>query len=306
MPLRRPRRNFSLKLTGSAPQRDLLTPRCAPDVVDHNSGQGFGDRRKRRPPIGASLEAALRRDRLLLAFQPIVCAQTGRVDYFECLLRMRDEEKGLVSCGEFVEAIERAGLIGLIDRHVLGKVAEELEAHPTVRLGLNVSGLTASDRPWLRLLISVLGRQPDLARRLVIEITETALLENIEEAARFVDTLRQLGCRVALDDFGAGHTSLRHLQILSVDTVKFDGGFVHSLPSSGESRIFLRHLLDLASSFGLRTVAECVETAEEAALLSAEGFHYLQGYHLGRPTLERGWLGEGLLVPPLAIAPSRG
>ena len=240
----------------------------------------------------ASVEKALCQDRLLLAFQPVVCAATGQIDYFECLLRMRDEERGLVPCGEFIEAIEQVGLIGLIDRYVVNKVAEELAAHREVKLGLNVSGLTACDREWLRSVIGLLRRRPDLARRLVVEITETAALDNLAESVRFVDALRDIGCRVALDDFGAGHTSLRHLQILAVDTVKIDGSFVRSLPSSLENRVFLRHLLGLARGFGLRTVGECVETAEEAALLRAEGIGFLQGFHCGRPTIERCWLGE--------------
>jgi len=124
----------------------------------------------------------------------------------------------------------------------------------------------------------------------VIEITETAALYDIEESARFVSALRQAGCRVALDDFGAGHTSLRHLQTLAVDTVKIDGSFVHNLGASPDNQIFLRHLLGLAKGFGFHTVAEGVETAAEAAILHREGIGYLQGYYYGRPSLDRPWL----------------
>ena len=260
--------------------------------MDRFDRRGWQDWRRRNQAIVASVEKALRQERLLLAFQPVVCAETGRTDYFECLLRMRDEERGLVACGQLIEAIEQVGLVGVIDRHVVRKVADELQAHAEVRLGLNVSGLTACDREWLRSVIALLRRQPDLARRLVIEITETATLDNLAESVRFVDALRDIGCRVALDDFGAGHTSLRHLQILAVDTVKIDGSLVRSLPLGLENRVFLRHLLGLARGFGLRTVGECVETAEEAALLRAEGIGFLQGFHCGRPTIERCWLGE--------------
>jgi EAL domain-containing protein (putative c-di-GMP-specific phosphodiesterase class I) len=259
------------------------------DRSDRNAWQNW---QRRNQAIVDSVQTALRDERLLFAFQPVVCAATGRIDYYECLLRMRDEERGLVTCGEFVEAIEQVGLIGLIDRYVVRKVAEELAGHSEVRLGLNVSGLTACDREWLRSVIALLQRRPDLARRLVVEITETATLDNLAESVRFVDALRDIGCRVALDDFGAGHTSLRHLQVLAVDTIKIDGSFVRSLPSNNDSRIFLRHLLGLARDFGLHTVGECVETAEEAALLRAEGIGFLQGFHCGRPTIARHWLGE--------------
>ena len=126
---------------------------------------------------------------------------------------------------------------------------------------------------------------------MIVEITETAALDDIEETARFVDTLRDAGCRVALDDFGAGHTSLRHLQSLAVDTVKIDGSFIRNLADSPENRVFLRHLLGLTKGFGLSTIAECVENAADAALLRAEGIGYLQGYHIGAPTTQRPWLG---------------
>jgi EAL domain-containing protein (putative c-di-GMP-specific phosphodiesterase class I) len=240
--------------------------------------------------VEETLRAALGQDRLLFAFQPVVCAASGELDYFECLLRMRDPNGGLIACGEFIAAAEETRLISLIDRYVLNQVFAELATHPDVRLGFNVSGRTACDRPWLRSMMALLRRRPDWARRLVIEITETAALDDLGESARFVDTLRHAGCRVALDDFGAGHTSLRHLQALAVDIIKIDGSFVRDLTARRENRIILRHLLGLARGFGLGTVAECVETAEEAALLREEGVGYLQGYHFGRPTVERPWL----------------
>ena len=257
--------------------------------MSSNRDQSPGERR--RLAVGAAVEAALRQDRLFFAFQPVVCAATGRVDYFECLLRMRDEDGSVRAGAEFVTIVEELGLIGLIDRHVLEKAVEELAADPEIRLGFNISGLTAGDRRWLGLLMSLLRHRSEIARRLVVEITETAALCDIEQSARFVDTLRKTGCRVALDDFGAGHTTLRHLQILPVDIVKIDGSLVRNLASRPQERIFLRHLLGLARGFGLTTVAECVENAEDAAILRAEGIGYLQGYHFGRPTIVRASLG---------------
>jgi EAL domain-containing protein (putative c-di-GMP-specific phosphodiesterase class I) len=247
-------------------------------------------RERRGLAVGAAVEAALRQERLLFAFQPVVCAATGKVDYFECLLRMRDEKGDIVSGGEFITVVEELGWIGLIDRYVLKKTVRALAADPEVRLGFNISGMTAGDRPWLRSLTSLLRHHRDIARRLVVEITETAALGDIAESARFVDVLHHSGCRVALDDFGAGHTSLRQLQILPVDIVKIDGSLVGNLRSRPQTRMFLRYLLGLIRSFGLTTVAECVENAEDAALLRAEGIGYLQGHHFGRPTIGCGSL----------------
>ena len=265
------------------------------DMRDERAGHGGGVKaiarrssgERRGSAVAAAVEAALREDRLLLAFQPVVCAATGRVEYFECLLRMRDEGGELVSGGEFITLVEELGWIGLIDRYVLEKTVHELAADPEVRLGFNISGITAGDRRWLRSLTALLDNRRHLARRLVVEITETAALGDFAESARFVDTLRRAGCRVALDDFGAGHTSLRHLQILPVDIVKIDGSLVRNLTNRPQTRIFFRHLLGLIKGLGSATVAEGVESAEDAALLCAEGVGFLQGHHFGRPTIGR-------------------
>jgi EAL domain-containing protein (putative c-di-GMP-specific phosphodiesterase class I) len=224
---------------------------------------------------------------LLLAFQPVVCSGTGKVDYFECLLRMRDEQGNIIAAANFVTTLEELGLIGMVDRYVLEKTFDELAADPEVRLGLNVSGLTVCDPSWLEALRSLLRRRSDLAPRLVVEITETAALGDIAQSARFVDTLRHAGCRVALDDFGAGHTSLRHLRSLPVQIVKIDGSLVRQVTSRAHHRVFLRHLLCLAETCGLTTVAESVESAEGAEWLRIQGVARLQGYFIGRPTLER-------------------
>jgi EAL domain-containing protein (putative c-di-GMP-specific phosphodiesterase class I) len=248
------------------------------------------DRQTGNLAICARVQAALRQDRLLFAFQPVVCAVTGRVDYFECLLRMRDVGGTIIAGGEFITTLEQLGLIGFIDNYVLRQTVRELAASPGIKLGLNISSLTARDGSWLRLLVSLLRPRPDLARRLVVEITETAALDDIEDSARFVDTLHNIGCRVALDDFGAGHTSLRQLQLLAVDTVKIDASFVRNLSASREQRTILRDLLAVIDAFGFATVAEGVESAEDAAAVSTAGVRYLQGYHLGPPTIERAWL----------------
>ena len=248
------------------------------------------NRQRRCLSITEEVRAALRDDRILFAFQPVVASGTGQVAYYECLLRMRLPDGRLVSAGEFVQVVEQLGFIRLIDRYVLDKTVAELDAHPEVRLGFNISGLTAADRPWLRSLVSRVRNRPDLASRMVVEITETAALYDIKESARFVSALRHAGCHVALDDFGAGHTSLRYLQNLAVNTVKIDGSFVRNLAANPESQVFLRHLLGLARGFGFETVAEGVTTAEDAAVLRREGVGFLQGYHFGRPSVERPWL----------------
>jgi diguanylate cyclase (GGDEF)-like protein len=255
--------------------------------------------------IAERVQRALKEDRLLFAFQPVVDGKTGAVDYYECLLRMRDDDGTTLAAGQFVPAIEQLGFIRTIDRFVLERAIAELEACDDINLGLNISGLSAADQPWLRVLVTLLASRPDIARRLVVEITETAVLRDLEESARFVKTVRELGCRVALDDFGAGFTSLRHLQILALDIVKIDGSFVRDLIDRPDNQTVLRHLLGLASGLGLTTVAEWVETAAEAALLRQQGVDLLQGYHLGKPSTDRAWKVKRLAKPRLAKLDAR-
>jgi EAL domain-containing protein (putative c-di-GMP-specific phosphodiesterase class I) len=128
-----------------------------------------------------------------------------------------------------------------------------------------------------------------VARRIIVELTETAALHHFEENARFVSQLREMGCRVAIDDFGAGYTSFRNLQMLRVDMVKIDGAYVRDLSASPENQIFVRTLVDLAKNFNLKTVAEWVGSAEDAQMLESFGVDYFQGFHFGEPQLKPDW-----------------
>ena len=138
---------------------------------------------------------------------------------------------------------------------------------------------------------------PHIAPRLTVEITETAALHDIEESARFVNVVRNLGCKVAIDDFGAGFTSFRHLKALTVDMVKIDGSFVLNLSRNVDNQLFVRNLMGLASTFGLATVAEFVENAEDADFLLKVGVQYLQGYYFGRPADRRIWMPDQSIQP---------
>lgn len=239
--------------------------------------------------VGQRVKAALKSDGLRFAFQPVVDS-SGAVDFFECLLRMPGEGETMLSAGEFVPAVERLGMARRVDQHTLGLALRELRAHDEVHLSLNVSAETTGDRVWLGALQGMLADRPEVASRLIVEITETAVIEDLDETARFVAAVREMGCRVALDDFGAGYISYQHLRALPVDIVKIDGTFVREMHDSAEALLFIRSLVGLARGFGLTTVAECVEDASQALALRREGVRLLQGWHFGRPSLDRPWL----------------
>jgi EAL domain-containing protein (putative c-di-GMP-specific phosphodiesterase class I) len=239
--------------------------------------------------LARSLVGALRERRLVLAYQPIVDASTLRPVEYECLLRIEQADGGLMEATAFIPTAEKLGLVRPIDRRALELAIGTLENCPDVQLSLNVSATSAADPNWLDALLALIDGRTDIAPRLTVEITETMAIHDLAEAARFVATLRDLGCHVGLDDFGAGYTSFRHLRSLAVDTVKIDGSFVIDLADNPDSQLFVRTLVDLARNFGVTTVAESVGNAAAAELLRGYGVERLQGFYCGRPETRPHW-----------------
>jgi diguanylate cyclase (GGDEF)-like protein len=239
--------------------------------------------------IADEVVAALNEQRLVFAYQPIVCAKTREIKHHECLLRMKKPDGSVIGAGQFIPAAEQLGLVRLVDRHALEMTVAQLRANPRASLAVNVSGTTTGDSAWLQSFAGYLDSNNDVASRIIVELTETAALNDFEEIARFVSNLRRMGCRVAIDDFGAGYTSFRNLQMLHVDMVKIDGSYVKGLAQSRDNQIFVRTLVDLAKNFNLKTVAEWVGSDEEAEMLEGFGIDYFQGFHFGEPSLELSW-----------------
>jgi diguanylate cyclase (GGDEF)-like protein len=287
-----------LPSSAASSQEAMLRAEEALDNARANGRDGFSvyvksrqreTARLRLMGIADEVVAALNDNRLVFAYQPIVCARTREVKHHECLLRMIKPDGTVVSAGHFITAAEQLGLIRLVDRHALEMTIAKLHANPKASLAVNVSGTTTGDHAWLKSFVSYVRANHQVASRLTVELTETAALNDFEEIARFVSTLRDMGCRVAIDDFGAGFTSFRNLQMLKVDMVKIDGSYIKGLVTSPENQIFVRTLVDLAKNFDLKTVAEWVGSDEEAALLESFGVDYFQGFHLGEPVLAPEW-----------------
>ncbi|KAB7742060.1 EAL domain-containing protein [Parvibaculum sedimenti] len=241
--------------------------------------------RQRNIDIADELISALNDRRICLAYQPIFSSQSGEVEIYECLIRLMREDGSIIAAGNFVPIAEKLGLIGLLDYRVMELAIETLRARPDVKLALNVSGRTTSDRMWLDGLVAQLRADLSLAARLTVEITETVAIQDIAETADFVSQLRDLGCLIAIDDFGAGYTSFRNLRALDVDLVKIDGSFVQNLLENRDNQFFVKTLVELAHNFNLPTVAEWVSNADEVAMLRDLGVEYLQGFYLGEPQL---------------------
>jgi diguanylate cyclase (GGDEF)-like protein len=245
--------------------------------------------RLRQMGIADEVVQALKENRIRLSYQPIIAAGSRKPTHYECLLRMIRPDGAIMNAGYFVHAAEQMGIVHLVDRFALEKAVGVLERHPELVLGVNVSGMAASDPAWLQGFIDYVKDHGAVANRLVVELTETASLAQFEENAHFVSQLRELGVKVAIDDFGAGFTSFRNLQMLHVDVVKIDGSYVKDLSVSPENQVFVRTLTGLAKNFDMKVVAEWVGSDRDAALLESFGVDYFQGFHFGEPVLQPGW-----------------
>jgi diguanylate cyclase (GGDEF)-like protein len=247
-------------------------------------------RRRENLRLSDTIVAALNERRIELAYQPVVRTDTREPVFYECLARLHDSDGRAIDASAIVTAAEKLDLVRLIDHRVLELAAKDLRAHPDLILSVNISASSVQDSGWMALFESEL--RGALAPRLIIEITESDAIRDVEMTRRFVDRVKTFGCRVAIDDFGAGHTSFRNLRRLGVDLVKIDGSFVANLDHAPDDRLFVRTLLELARELGLKTVAEWVQTEQTARTLAEWGCDYLQGALIGmaqtRPQDESG------------------
>ncbi|HDO52541.1 MAG TPA: bifunctional diguanylate cyclase/phosphodiesterase [Rhizobiales bacterium] len=264
-------------------ERAKASPSDAISIYEHCEQRE--SQRRKNIAMADRIIRALNERRMILALQPIVKVADRKPAYYEALVRMREPNGDIVAAGEFIPIAECLGLVRLIDHRVLELCIRLLKAAPNLNLSLNVSGETASDSAWLNALRGLAKGERSLTRRMMVEITETAAITDFEESIRFVNSLKELGCRVAIDDFGAGYSSFQKLRMLDFDMFKIDGSFVRDLPNSREDQILVRAFVDLAQNFTMDTVAEWVTDEATAKLVEEAGVSYMQGFYLGEPKL---------------------
>ncbi len=260
----------------------LLNARCATEIV-----------------------SCLRGDRFKLAFQPVCEAKTGEPAFHEALLRMQDSTGELVTAGHLVPVAEKLGLIRLIDRAVVQLALSTLASHPAATLSINLSATTVRDPRWNAQILDALTNAPELASRLIIEVTETAALADCPGTRAFLKDLKHAGCRISIDDFGAGLTSYRNLKELPVSVIKLYGSLCRKLDEDGGNGVYVRSMVELAHALGMKVVGEWVESREEAEALAAIGVDFLQGNLVGEPSITEPWEkteGEDLLQFEVAPA----
>ena len=231
------------------------------------------------------LARALANDLFELHFQGVYHVRDRSLCHLEALIRLRDENTGeLVAPGLFIPVAEKSHKILEIDRWVLAQAVRLLARHPKgPAIAVNLSGRSLDDPSLPSHIADLLRSQNTDPARLLIEVTETAAVSDLSDAQRFISALRDTGCGVCLDDFGAGFASFAYLKHIRVDTIKLDGMFIRDLPHDHENQVFVRGMVEVAHGLGKRTVAEFVEDAATLNLLAELGVDLAQGYHLDRP-----------------------
>jgi EAL domain-containing protein (putative c-di-GMP-specific phosphodiesterase class I) len=239
--------------------------------------------------VVADLKRKVNPDRYFLHFQPVVSlsAPHSTLNY-EVLLRMRDEQGGIIPPGRFIGAAERNGLMSDIDRWVLRSIMEWLDDHPEhlSRIGfttVNISGASLNDSRFIDDAFAMFSEFPGPMRKLCFEITESVALTEIQTTRRFIDRIRDYGGKLALDDFGAGYTSFNYLKEIPADFIKIDGIFVRDINLNPANFAITRTIVDLTHELGMQSIAEWAETPDTVATLVSLGVDYGQGFGLARP-----------------------
>ncbi len=240
---------------------------------------------------GDSFLRAMREGRVRLAFQPVMDSRTDEVSFYECLVRIIGEDGAVVNAAQFIPAVEELGLARVLDKFTLNMAIKELAMFPQLKLSVNVSNWSLTDLSWLEDIVETLHQVPDVASRLIIEITESVAIQDMQKTEYFVEILKGLGCRIALDDFGSGYTAFSQLKTLDIDIVKIDQSFIRDI-SEERNHLFVRALQSLAEGINLETVGEGAETQGEADILVQDGIDHIQGFIYGKPSIERLWLSE--------------
>ncbi|WP_151717417.1 EAL domain-containing protein [Gemmobacter serpentinus] len=241
----------------------------------------------------AMVRDALAQGRVRLAFQPVVIgADPGRTVFWEGLVRVLDPKGRVIPARDFMAAVESTEIGRQLDCAALDQGLRILARHTDVRISINMSARSIGYPRWMRTLKKGLQLSPTIGERLILEITETSVMQVPEVVVAFMDDLQREGIAFALDDFGAGYTAFRYFKDFFFDILKIDGQFIRQIHVDRDNQVLTRALLTIGRQFEMLCIAEAVETPEEAAWLQAEGVDCLQGYLFGAPSLTPAFMPE--------------
>jgi EAL domain-containing protein (putative c-di-GMP-specific phosphodiesterase class I)/CHASE2 domain-containing sensor protein len=235
----------------------------------------------------SELETALRNDEVGVAFQPKVSLSTGLIVGAEALLRWTHPTRGKIEPAKVVALAEEHGRVGMITffvlNHALVQARRALDRFPYFRIAINISALDLRDRLFVPQLEQIIAAHRFPVANIILEITETAPIENDEAVSRTMQELKRMGIKLSVDDFGMGHASLEYLRRIPADEVKIDRSFVSGIATCEEDRALVGSAIQMIHSLGRTAVAEGVETARVVELLREMGCEEAQGYHFSHP-----------------------
>lgn len=251
--------------------------------------------RLRQEETIAMVRRALDDRRAMLAFQPVVQARmTNRAAFYEAFIRILDEQGRVIPARDFMGVVETNELGRRIDVLALELGLLALAREPSIRLAVNMSARSIGYPAWLAALERGLRADPTIAERLILEITESSAMLMPDLVTVFMADMQARGICFALDDFGAGYTAFRYLKDFYFDIIKIDGEFIRGIANNPDNQVLAQALVSIGRHFDMFTVAESVETAEDARYLIDIGFDCLQGYYYGVPSTEAPWLASKL------------
>ena len=282
-------RTTEAALSGAAPAESTVRAlrfaleSCIRDGGIDGAGAAFSESLKRTLKEADRFRAMVKSRDFALEYQPIVDLATGVTHHFEALARF-----GPRGPADSIRLAEELGLIEGFDLAVAEKALQQLRrpGYGLTRIAVNVSGASLGADGYVDGLLRLTAAAPEIRGRVLIEVTETAAVADIEAAGRRLSALRRAGIKVCLDDFGVGAASLDYLHRLPADTVKIDGRFVREIASDGRARDLVAHLVELCADLKMSTIAEMIETEDQSAAIRALGVGYGQGWLFGRPASE--------------------
>ncbi|MEO9971439.1 MAG: EAL domain-containing protein [Hyphomonadaceae bacterium] len=258
--------------------------------------QKMDDEASQRRSIEVDLKTALVNGELRLVYQPLVDSQSHKAVGFEALLRWDHPTKGSISPEYFINIAEQIGMIVPIGDWVIREAIHEAACWPDAqRVSINLSPVQVKDPKLIQTVVNALASSGLDANRLEFEVTEMVLLDDSEKSMKTLEDLHKLGISISLDDFGTGYSSLTYLRTFPFDKIKIDKSFIQSIHESHESRAIVRALVGLASSLGIRSTAEGVETSAQIESVMNEGCAELQGFYFSRPQTAETLAATGLL-----------
>jgi EAL domain-containing protein (putative c-di-GMP-specific phosphodiesterase class I) len=265
-----------------------ISAQTSGDVI-HGSPLASAAEEQRRDTL-KMVRAALDERRCLLAYQPVVQARMPkRAAFYEGLIRIMDHTGRVIPAADFMDAVETTETGRRIDCMSLEMGLATLAHEPSIRLSINMSARSIGYPDWLATLERGLRNSPDIAERLILEITESSAMLMPDLVTIFMQDMQERGICFALDDFGAGYTAFRYLKEFYFDIVKIDGSFIRDIGQEPDNQVLVQALVSIARHFDMFTVAESVETGEDARLLVDLGVDCLQGYYFGAPSTQAPW-----------------